>query len=57
MCIRDRLSRAPTGRANHRPMLSDIRESGASEQDADVVIDVYKRQNVVCGCRRHLRKG
>lgn len=36
------LSRAPTGRSNHRPLLSDIRESGAIEQDADVVIFLHR---------------
>lgn len=36
------LSRAPTGRTDHRPMLNDIRDSGAIEQDADVVMFVHR---------------
>lgn len=51
------MSRAVTGRDDHRPQLSDLRQAGAIEEDADQVVFVHREELFISKTEPHRRDG
>ena len=49
LVVLSQLSRDPEKRENHKPMISDLRDSGAIEQDADLILMLYRKDFYALG--------
>lgn len=49
LVVLSQLSRDPEKRENHKPMISDLRDSGAIEQDADLILMLYRKDYYALG--------